>query len=59
MNLIGSKGTFAWIQFHLVLSECIESLLEVVQMLCLLGVLNKHVVHVHLNISPNLWMKHM
>ena len=59
-NFLNATPKAHLLRFSFILSsKHIKSYLEVVQMLCLPGFLNKHVVHVHFNVSPNLWMKHM
>ena len=55
-----SKGTFAWIQFHLVSPKCIKGFLKIIQMLCLPWAFNQRVIHVHFNVLPiygwNIWL---
>ena len=54
-----SGSTLVGIQLHIVLSECIEGLLQVVQMFSLVQAFHQHVIHINFYISPNLRTKHV
>ena len=54
-----SKAHLDGVQLHVVLSEGIERLSKIVQVVLLVSAFDKHIVDVHLDIPPNLFFEHL
>ena len=52
------KGAFSWVELHIVRTKGVECLSEVFQVIFFPSAFHQHVVHINLEISPNLLREH-